>query len=134
MSDKTFKAFRPFSARPPAIAIDRFGRRIEEGHTVLISAPNGLLFEVVSVGPVLNPSIPKDQTAVQVMVRTQFPSQFIAGQPIQGMVVIGETEQRQKAKAEQNGMAPAAEEEPGQVAEPASAIVLTDEPVKPAGE
>ena len=109
------------------VAIDRLGKMIEPGHLVLFHASEDLIFEVVSVGPVLNPSV-QGGRAIQAVLRTEVPVIFQPAYPNRGMIVVGETQARAAATAAGNGkmdtVMPAVEEEP-------SGIVLTDPTPEP---
>ena len=121
--------FGRIQSRPPQIpmvAIDRYGKMIEAGHLVQFHNGEDLVFEVVHVGPVLNPSIQGGQ-AIQVMFRAEFPVQFLPATPNRGMVIVGESQARIQARAWNNGQ-PAAGPVlvPGDEHHPPSGIVLTD--------
>jgi hypothetical protein len=120
--DQIFRKFGPPPPmRPPTIAVDRMGRPIEPGHLILMNDPNGFVFEVVAVTPVLNPAMPPGQAAVQVMVRAEFPIHVQAGAIQRGLIVVGETKARKELLAQGNG-APEAE---------GPKLVLTDPDAEP---
>ncbi len=128
MRDKRspFSPFQQIQSRapqPPSVVIDRMGRMIEAGHLVLFHAPNDLVFEVVAISPVLNPSIPDGQKAMQLSIRAEFNVQTLAAMRDQNLIVVGETEARSKRNGA-NG--PVAVEE---IPQEPSGIMLTDGPV-----
>ena len=125
MSKQDFR--RIVGGRPPQIpkvAIDRFGKLIEPGHLVMFHPGEDLIFEVVHVGPVLNPSVQGGQ-AIQAVLRAEFPVQFMPAQPNRGMVIVGESKARIDAQAASNGQGVALPA-PGDEEQPPSGIVLTD--------
>lgn len=114
---KDFSPFKQPPPRPPSVALDRFGKIVEPGHLVLVHSNVDLLFEVVDVRPVLNPSVAQGQ-AMQVTIRAHFPVQILSAHPSEGFVIVGESQARLEAKAANNGSAP----EPA----PPSGLALTD--------
>lgn len=112
--------FSPFRQAPPPIpqvAIDRLGKIIEQGHLVLYHSPDDMIYEVVDLRPVLNPSMPN---AMQVTLQTQFNVLIQAAVPSRAFIIVGESAARQQARAAGNGAL-------GTVApDPPSALVLTD--------
>lgn len=88
--------------RPLMVAIDRFGKQIEAGHLVMFHMEEDPIFEVVSVGPALNPSLPGGQ-AIQVMLQAKFPVMFQPAAANRTMVICGESKARQEAMAARNG-------------------------------
>lgn len=111
--------------RPPMVAVDRFGKQIEAGHLIMFHMEEDLIFEVVSVGPVLNPSIQGGQ-AIQVVLAAQFPVMFQPAFPNRTMVVCGETKARIEAQAGKNGGAPHLLGDPSTERVTEGGIVLTD--------
>lgn len=105
--------------RPPMVAIDRFGKMIEAGHLVMFHNEVDLILEVVSVGPVLNPSIQGGQ-AIQIVLRGQFPVMCAPAQANQGFCIVGESQARIAERAAGNGQPATAPPDPP------SGIVLTD--------
>lgn len=102
--DKIFGRMGNQPPRPPSIALDRMGKLIEAGHLVMFHAEEDLVFEVVSVGPVLHPGAPAGQ-AIQIMLAAQFPVMTQAATPNRGFVIVGESKTRldAQAKAANNG-------------------------------
>lgn len=84
------------------VAVDRFGKQIEQGHLIMFHMEEDLIFEVISVGPVLNPAVPGGN-AIQVVLAAQFPVMFQPAAPNRTMVVVGETKARIDAAAARNG-------------------------------
>ncbi len=106
MRDKSnpFGRIPPQPPRPPMIALDRFQKQIEAGHLIMFHVEEDLIFEVVSVGPVLNPSIPGGQ-GIQIVIQAKFPVMFQPAVPNRTMVICGETKARIEAAAGKNGTA-----------------------------
>lgn len=96
--DKIFGRMGNQPPRPPSIALDRMGKLIEAGHLVMFHAEEDLVFEVVSVGPVLHPGAPAGQ-AIQIMLAAQFPVMTQAATPNRGFVIVGESKTRLEAQA-----------------------------------
>ena len=107
----------------PLVGVDRLGKLIEPGHLVLFHPGDDLIFEVLSVGPVLNPGI-QNGKAIQVVLSATFPVQFMPATPNRGMVIVGESKARLEAKAANNGQGQAIPPPGDEV--PPSGIVLTD--------
>lgn len=110
-----FGRIQPQPQRPPMVALDRFGKPLEAGHLIMFHCDEDLIFEIVSVGPVLNPAVQGGQ-AIQVVLAAQFPVMFQPAMPNRTMVIIGETQARITERAGSNGKS---ETTP-------SGIVLTD--------
>lgn len=112
--------FSPFQAQPPrvpAVAVDRLGKMIEQGHLVLYHSSDDLIYEVVDLRPVLNPAMPN---AMQITLQTSFNVQIMSAVPSRAFIIVGESQARQAARAAGNGAL-------GAVApDPPSALVLTD--------
>lgn len=102
MGKDLFRMPQPRAPQPPMVAIDRMGRPIEPGHLILFHASEDLLFEVVSVGPVLNPSV-QGGRSMRMVIQANFPVEFMPAYPNRGVVVVGETQARIDAKAAANG-------------------------------
>lgn len=104
MKDKgnPFGRIAPQPPRPPMVAIDRFGKQIEAGHLIMFHMEEDPIFEVVSVGPALNPSLPGGQ-AIQVVLQAKFPVMFQPAAANRTMVICGETQARIEAMAARNG-------------------------------
>jgi len=110
MGNKVPPEFQRFKPQTPMIAFDRFRKVIEPGHLVMFNSPEDLVFEVVSVKPVLNPAMQAAGVqAMEMTIAARFPVQFAAGQVNRGIVIVGETQERIQAKAGSNGQA----EQPG---------------------
>jgi len=120
MADKRspFREFQPQPPRPPMVALDRFGKMIEAGHLILFHNEEDLIFEVVSVGPALNPMIQGGQ-AIQVVLQAKFPVVFQPAMPNRKMAICGETRAKTEAAAGKNGQPQT------------SGLVLTDAPTDP---
>ena len=85
--------------RVPHVAVDRLGHAIEVGHLVMFHSSEDLIFEVIDVRPVLNPTlVAAGQQAMQVTLQTKFPVQVRAAMPNRGMVIVGESEARIHAR------------------------------------
>lgn len=109
----------------PRVAVDRFGKLIESGHLVMFHSVEDLIFEVVNVGPVLNPGVQGGQ-AVQAVLTATFPVQFLPGMPNRGMVIVGESKARLDAKAANNGKVNVADAGFPEPSSEGPSIVLTD--------
>ncbi len=107
------------------VALDRFGKQLEAGHLILFHTSEDLIFEIVEVGPVLNPSLQGGQ-AVQCVVQAKFPIMFQPAMPNRTMVIVGETQARIQAKAGSNGKPDLMGEGSLPSADAPSGIVLTD--------
>ena len=121
MAKSPFSPFKALPPRPPSVAIDRLGKMIEPGHLILFHNDEDLIFEVLDVRPVLNPGVPDGAQAIQVMLKAEFPVAFLAAQPNRAMVIIGESQARVAARAENNGKVETAQDAP-------TGLVLTDGP------
>ena len=80
------KAFAGAFARGQANAVDRFGRVIGAGDSLILKFDPDPVVSVVSVNPVLDPKVPAGY--VDVTCTVTFPLRVVAGQPYLGATII----------------------------------------------
>lgn len=114
------KNFAGAFARGQVAAVDRFGRPINEGDSIIIAFDPDPVVSVVSVNPVLDPKVPAGY--VDVTCTITFPLRVVAGQPYMGATIIMKgSKVAMPDGAQSNGSGPSLSLVPSEGAEEAAA-------------
>lgn len=98
-------------------ARDRFNNIIEGGQKLLYKTPYDLIFDVVSVAPVLDPQAPPGM--MDVMLTVTFPLRVMANQANPGAVIVAKAQPQEQPAS---GQAQEAEDHSSNDAPPTTSI------------
>ncbi len=121
------RQFAQAVARGQAGALDRMGQQIEAGDKILLHTEVDLIFDVVSVNPVLDPRVPPG--VMEVAVTVTFPLQIPAGRPFPKVVIIARRQPAEAQPGTDNGTGETAPEETQ--AEPSGLVDASGVPLEP---
>lgn len=101
--------FAQMVARGQVAARDRFGRVIKEGDRIILKTDVDLIFDVTSIGPVLDPQMAPGLLRLNLAVA--FPLNVIGNQPYMQALVVGRAkiDAEKPSEAESNGAGDPAE-------------------------